>query len=139
MSWFIRWLCSPSAERTIFPSSSVSAAMWVDNQILTIQQVTEAFATEAFEALPGRPLPEISMAHFVNDSVGAKFLRSQALQRLPRDSQICIRAGELLRDQGQPAQALIAADKALAVEKSSLFAHRLRARCRMSRRARPIC
>jgi tetratricopeptide (TPR) repeat protein len=91
--------------------------------------VTEAFATKAFEALPGRPLPEIVMAQFVKDSVGAKFLRTLALQRLPTDSQICTKAGELLRDQNQPAQALIAADKSLAADTSSLAARRLRAVC----------
>ncbi len=129
MSRLIRWLCSPSEETTILPSSSVSAAIWVDNQIITIPQVTKAFATEAFEALPDSPLPEIAMAQFVKDSAGAKFLRSQALQRLPKDSQICTRAGELLRDQGQPTEALMAADKALAADTSSLPAHRLRAGC----------
>ena len=129
MSRFIRWLCSPSEETTLLPSGSVSAAIWVDNQILTIPNVTEALAREAFEALPDRPLPAIAMAQFVTDSAGAKFLPTLALQRLPKDSQICIRAGELLRNQGQPDQALIAADRALAADASSLFAHRLRAGC----------
>src|ERR1700740_501385 len=92
MSRLIRWLYSDGEETTILPSGSVSAAVVVDNQILTIPQVTEAFATEACEALPGRPLPEIVMAQFVKDSVGAKFLRTLALQRLPTDSQICRKA-----------------------------------------------
>ena len=129
MSRLIRWLCSPSGETTIIPSSSVSAARWVDNQILTIPQVTEDFATQAFEALPGRPLPEIAMAQFVKDSAGAKFLRSEALQRLSRDSQICTRAGELLRDQNESAQALIMAEKALAADSTRLAAHRVKAGC----------
>jgi WD40 repeat protein len=129
LSRFIRWFCSAGEDVTTFPSSGIASAIWVDNQILTISQLSEDFATEAFQALPGRPLPEIVMAQFVKDSAGARFLRSQALERLPKNSQICIRAAELLRDQGQSAQAVIAADKALVVEKLSLPAHRLRAEC----------
>jgi WD40 repeat protein/tetratricopeptide (TPR) repeat protein len=129
MSRFILWVCSPVEGATIFANCGVSRATWIDNQILTAPEVTEAFAREAFLALPGSPLTELGMAKFVDDSVGAKFLRKQALQRLPSDATICTRAGELLRDQEQFAEALMVADKAIAADTSSLAAHRLRSRC----------
>ena len=128
MSRFIRWFCDRWEETTIFPDSALSIATWVDNHILTLPPLNYTLAIEDFAALPGRPLPEIAMAQFV-EPVWAKFLRAEALQRLPADSRICIRAGALLHDQGQPAQALIAADKGLAADASSLAARRLRAVC----------
>jgi hypothetical protein len=101
MSGLIRWLCSPSEETTFLPSGSVSSANMVDSQILTIPRVNEAVAVGAFGVLPSRQLPEIAMAGFLEDSAGAKFLCTLGLRRLPNDSLICTRAGELLREQGR--------------------------------------
>ena len=129
MSRFIRWFCSPIEERTIFPDSKMNNATWLDNQIVSIPSVPESLATNAFEAFPSRPLPELAMAKYAEDSAGADFLRSQALKRLPKDGAICTKAGEMLRDQRRPYLALEAADKALAVDTTSLPAHRLRVAC----------
>jgi WD40 repeat protein/serine/threonine protein kinase len=129
MSRFIRWFCSPIEERTIFPDSKMNNATWLDNQIVSIPSVPESLATNAFEAFPSRPLPELAMAKYAEDSAGADFLRSQALKRLPKDGAICTKAGEMLRDQRRPYMALEAADKALAVDTTALPAHRLRAAC----------
>ena len=76
-------------------------ATWLDNQIVSIPSVPESLATNAFAAFPSRPLPELAMAKYAEDSAGADFLRSQALNRLPKDSAICTKAGEMLRDQRQ--------------------------------------
>ncbi|HET9378743.1 MAG TPA: hypothetical protein VFO40_27475, partial [Chthoniobacterales bacterium] len=129
MSRFIRWFCSPIEERMIFPDSKMNNATWLDNQIVSIPSVPESLATNAFEAFPSRPLPELAMAKYAKDSAGADFLRSQALNRLPKDGAICTKAGEMLRDQRRPYQALEAAGKALAVDTTSLPAHRLRVAC----------
>jgi hypothetical protein len=129
MSRFIRWFCSPIEERTIFPDSKMNNATWLDNQIVSIPSVPESLATNAFEAFPSRPLAELAMAKYAKDSAGADFLRSQALKRLPKDGAICTKAGEMLRDQRRPYAALEAADRALAVDTTSLPAHRLRVAC----------
>jgi tetratricopeptide (TPR) repeat protein len=129
MSRFIRWFCSPIEERTIFPDSKMNNATWLDNQIVSIPSVPESLATNAFEAFPSRPLPELAMAKYAKDSAGADFLRSQALKRLPKDGAICTKAGEMLHDQRRPYRAFEAAAKALAVDATSLPAHRLRVAC----------
>lgn len=126
---FIRWFCTPIEEQTIFPNGKMDNGTWIDNQILTIPLVSESFATEAFETFPGRPLPQIAMAAFTPDSAGANFLRSLGLERLPKDCGICTKAGEMLRNQRQPERALVAANKALTANNTSLPAHRLRAAC----------
>jgi hypothetical protein len=99
MSRFIRWFCSPIEERPIFPDSKMNNATWLDNQIVSIPSVPESLATNAFEDFPSRPLPELAMAKYAEDSAGADFLRSQALKRLPKDGAICTKVGEMLRDQ----------------------------------------
>ena len=80
----------------------------------------------ALISLPNHPLLHIALAGFENDSKRADFLRSFGLARLPKNSAICTRAGEMLLAQGRPELALTAVDKALLADPANLSAQRLR-------------
>ena len=93
---FIRWFFSTGSDRTIFPASDVKIAEWVDNALLTNPNLTEEWVRNALVFLPDHPLLHIALAGSETDSKRADFLRSFGLARLPRNSVICTRAGEML-------------------------------------------
>ncbi|MGA7395274.1 MAG: WD40 repeat domain-containing protein, partial [Terrimicrobiaceae bacterium] len=123
---FIRWFSSTGSDRTVFPASNVKIAEWVDNGLLTNPNVTEQWVRNALILLPNHPLLHIALAGFENDSKRADFLRSFGLARLPKNSAICTRAGEMLLAQGRPELALTAVDKALLADPTAFSAQRLR-------------
>ena len=125
---FIRWFFSTGSDRTVFPASNVKIAEWVDNGLLTNPNVTEEWVRNALILLPNHPLLHIALAGFETDSKRADFLRSFGLARLPKNSAICTRAGEMLLAQGRPELALTAVDKALLADPTALSAQRLRLR-----------
>ena len=125
---FIRWFFSTGSDRTVFPASNVKIAEWVDNGLLTNPNVTEQWVRNALILLPNHPLLHIALAGFETDSKRADFLRSFGLARLPKNSAICTRAGEMLLAQGRPELALTAVDKALLADPTALSAQRLRLR-----------
>jgi hypothetical protein len=71
-------------------------------------------------------LLHIALAGFETDSKRADFLRSFGLARLPKNSIICRRAGEMLLAQHRHDLALVAVDKALLADPTELTAQRLR-------------
>jgi len=77
-------------------------------------------------ALPDHPLLHIALAGFETDPKRADFLRSFGLARLPKKSDICTRAGEMLLAQQRPELALAAVDNALLADPKDLSAQRLR-------------
>jgi WD40 repeat protein len=123
---FIRWFFSTRGDRTIFPASEVKIAEWVDNALLTNPNVTEEWLRNGLIHLPDHALLHITLAGFETDSKRADFLRSFGLARLPKNSLLCARAGELLLAQHQPELALVAIDKALLVDPTDLRAQHLR-------------
>ena len=125
---FIRWFFSTGSDRTIFPASDVKIAEWVDNALLTNPNVTEEWVRNALIFLPNHPLLHIALAGFETDSKRADFLRSFGLARLPKNSIICTRAGEMLLAQDRPKLALAAVDQALLADPTDLPAQRLRLR-----------
>ena len=125
---FIRWFFSTGSDRTIFPASDVKIAEWVDNALLTNPNVTEEWVRNALIFLPNHPLLHIALAGFETDSNRADFLRSFGLARLPKNSIICTRAGEMLLAQDRPKLALAAVDQALLADPTDLPAQRLRLR-----------
>jgi hypothetical protein len=66
------------------------------------------------------------LAGFETDSKRADFLRSFGLARLPKNSVVCTRAGEMLLAQHRPELALAAVDKALLADPTDVSAQRLR-------------
>ena len=125
---FIRWFFSAGSDRTIFPASDVKIAEWVDNALVTNPNVTEEWVRNALVLLPDHPLLHIALAGFETDSKRADFLRSFGLARLPKNSIICTRAGEMLLAQDHPKLALAAVDQALLADPTDLPAQRLRLR-----------
>ena len=125
---FIRWFLSAGNDRTIFPASDVKIAEWVDNALLTNSNVTEEWVRNASIFLPNHPLLHIALAGFEADSKRADFLRSFGLARLPKNSIICTRAGEMLLAQDRPKLALAAVDQALLADPTDPPAQRLRLR-----------
>jgi hypothetical protein len=123
---FIRWLFNTGSDRTIFPASDVKIAEWVDNALLSNPNVTEEWVRNALIFLPNHPLLHIALAGFETDPKRADFLRSFGLARLPKNSVICRRAGEMLLAQHRPELALTAIDKALLADPTALSAQRLR-------------
>jgi hypothetical protein len=123
---FIRWFFSTGSDRTIFPAGDVKVAEWVDNALLTNLNVTEQYLRDALILLPDHPLLHIALAGFETDSKRADFLRSFGLVRLPRNSTICTRAGEMLLVQGRPELARTAVDKALLADPTAVSAQGLR-------------
>jgi WD40 repeat protein/serine/threonine protein kinase len=123
---FIRWFFSAGRERTIFPASGVKVADWVDNALLTNPNLTEQWLQNALIFLPDHPLLHIALAAFETDSRRADFLRSFGLARLPKDSAVCTRAGEMLLAQHSPEMALAAIDRALLTDATAVAAQRLR-------------
>ena len=123
---FIRWFFSTGGDRTIFPASDVKIAEWVDNALLTNPNLTEEWVRNALVLLPDHPLLHIALAGFETDSKRADFLRSFGLARLPKNSIICTRAGEMLLAQDRPKLALAAVDQALLADPTDLPAQRLR-------------
>ena len=123
---FIRWFFSTGGDRTIFPASNVKVAEWVDNALLTNPNVTEEWLRNALVFLPDHPLLHIALAGFETDSKRADFLRSFGLARLPKNSAVCTRAGEMLLAQHRPELALAAVDKALLADPTDVPAQRLR-------------
>ncbi len=123
---FMRWFFSTGSDRTIFPASDVKIAEWVDNALLTNPNVTEEWVRNALILLPNHPLLHIALAGFETDSKRADFLRSFGLVRLPKNSTICRRAGEMLLAQHQPRLAKAAADNALLADPTDQTAQRLR-------------
>ena len=125
---FIRWFLSAGSDRTIFPASDVKIAEWVDNALVTNPNVTEEWVRNALVLLPDQPLLHIALAGFETDSKRADFLRSFGLARLPKNSIISTRAGEMLLAQGHPKLALAAVDQALLADPTDIPAQRLRLR-----------
>ena len=125
---FIRWFFSTGSDRTIFPASDVKMAEWVDNSLLTNSNVTEEWVRNALIFVPNHPLLHIALAGFETDSKRADFLCSFGLARLPNNSVVCRRAGEMLLAQGRPELALTAVDQALLADPTALSAQRLRLR-----------
>ena len=76
--------------------------------------------------VPNHPLLHIALAGSETDSKRADFLRLFGLARLPRNSIICTRAGEMLLAQDRPKLALAAVDQALLVDPADVTAQRLR-------------
>jgi hypothetical protein len=75
---------------------------------------------------PEHALLHIALAGFETDPKRAEFLRSFGLARLPNDSTICRRAGEMLLAQHRPELALGAVDRALLADPSDVPSRRLR-------------
>jgi len=75
--------------------------------------IFEEWVRNALIFLPDHPLLHIALAGFETESERADFLRSFGLARLPKNSAICRRAGEMLLAQHQPRLALAAVEKAL--------------------------
>ena len=123
---FIRWFFSPGSDQTIFPASDIKVIEWVDNALLTNPNVTEEWVRNALVFFPEHVLLHIALAGFETDSKRADFLRSFGLARLPKDSTICTRAGEMLLAQHRPELALAAVDRALLADPSDVPARRLR-------------
>ena len=125
---FIRWFFSAGRDRTIFPASDVKVADWVDNALLTNPNLTDQWLQNALVFLPDHPLLHIALAAFETDAKRADFLRSFGLARLPKNSAVCTRAGEMLLAQHSPEMALAAIDRALLVDATAVAAQRLRHR-----------
>ena len=125
---FVRWFFSSGSDRTIFPASDTKVIEWVENALLTNPNVTEQWMRNALILLPNHPLLHIALAGFETDSKRADFLRSFGLARLPKNSAVCTRAGEMLLAQSRPELALTAVDKALLADPTALPAQRLRLR-----------
>jgi hypothetical protein len=123
---FIRWFFSTGSDRTIFLASDVKIAEWVDNALLTNPNLTEEWVRNALAFLPNHPLLHIALAGFETDSKRADFLRSFGLARLPKNSVMCTRAGEMLLAQDRPKLALAAVDQALLADPMDQPAQRLR-------------
>jgi WD40 repeat protein/serine/threonine protein kinase len=123
---FIRWFFSNSSDRTIFPASDTKVIEWVDNALLTNPNLTEEWVRNALVFFPDHALLHIALAGFETDSTRADFLRSFGLARLPKNSIICTRAGEMLLAQQRPELAVQAVDKALLSDPTHLAAQRLR-------------
>jgi hypothetical protein len=129
----------------------VKVAEWVDNALLTNPNLTEEWVRNALVFLPDHPLLHISMAGFETDFKRADFLRSFGLARLPKNSVVCRRAGEMLLAQHRPELALAAVDKALLIDPAdlspSVFLTKLWRRCpdrdkvmaTKVKRAWPVC
>jgi hypothetical protein len=125
---FIRWFFSTGRDRTIFPAGDAKVADWVDNALLTNPNLTEHWLQNALVLLPDHPLLHIALAAFETDAKRADFLRSFGLARLPRNSAVCTRAGEMLLAQHSPELALAAVDRALLTDPTAAAAQRLRLR-----------
>jgi hypothetical protein len=123
---FVRWFFNTGPDRTVFPASDVKLAEWVDNALLTNPTPTEQWLQNALIFLPGHPLLHIALAGFETDSTRADSLRSFGLARLPKNSVLCTRAGEILLAQHCPEMALAAIDKAILVDPTDLVAQRFR-------------
>jgi WD40 repeat protein len=125
---FKRWFVSTGGDRTIFPTSDVKLAEWVDNALLTNPNLSEEWLQNALVSLPGHPLLHIALAGFETDSKRANFLRAFGLARLSKNSGVCTRAAEMLLVQHTPEMALTAVDRALQSDPTDLAAQRLRLR-----------
>jgi WD40 repeat protein/serine/threonine protein kinase len=125
---FIRWFFSAGRDRTIFPASDVKVADWVNNALLTNPNLTDQWLQNALVFIPDHPLLHIALAAFETDAKRADFLRSFGLARLPKNSAICTRAGEMLLAQHRPEMALAATDRALLTDATAVAAQRLRYR-----------
>ena len=123
---FIQWFFSTGGDRTIFPASDVKVAEWVDNALLTNPNLTDQWLQNALVFLPDHPLLHIALAAFETDVKRADFLRSFGLARLPKNSAVCTRAGEMLLAQHSPKMALAAVERALVTDPTALAAQRLR-------------
>jgi predicted TPR repeat methyltransferase len=73
-------------------------------------------------------LLHIALAGFETDSKRADFLCAFGLARLPENSTVCTRAGEMLLAQDRPELALAAIDKVLRADPTDAPAQRLRLR-----------
>jgi WD40 repeat protein len=123
---FIRWFFGTGGDRTIFPASDVTVVEWIDNSVLTNPDVAEEWLRNALVFQPGNALLHIALARFETNFDRASFLRSFGLARLPKNSDICTRAGEMLLQQHQPNLALGAVDTGLLADPTDLAAQHLR-------------
>ncbi len=123
---FLRWFFSTEGDRTILPASDVRVVEWIDNALLTNPTVTEDWLRNALVFLPNNSLLHVALARFERDSVHADFLRSFGLARLPKNSVLCTRAGEMLLGQNQPKLALATVDKGLLADPTDVAAQHLR-------------
>jgi WD40 repeat protein/tetratricopeptide (TPR) repeat protein len=123
---FVQWFFGTGGDRTIFPASDTKVTEWIDNALLTNPGVTEEWLRNALGFLPDNPLLHIALARFESDSGRSDFLRSFGLARLPKNSILCTRAGEMLLRQHQPNLALGAVDTGLLADPTDLSAQHLR-------------
>jgi WD40 repeat protein len=123
---FIRWFFGVGNDRTIFPASDVKVVEWVDNALLTNSNVTEQWLRNALIFFPNHPLLHIALAGFESDAKRADFLRSFGMARLPKQSVVWARAGEMLLAQHRPELALVAVDNALLAHPTDSTAQHLR-------------
>jgi hypothetical protein len=123
---FIRWFFNTGGDQTVLPDTDVKVAGWVDNALLTNPNVTEEWLRNALVFLPNHPLLHIALAGLEADAKRADFLRSFGLARLPKDSVICRRAGEMLLAQRRPDLALAAVNRALLADPMDQLTQRLR-------------
>jgi WD40 repeat protein len=123
---FIRWFFGAGGNRTIFPASDVKTVEWIDDALLTNPDITEECLRSALVFQSDNPLLHIALARFETDSGRASFLRSFGLARLPKNSSICTRAGEMLLRQHQPELALGAVDAGLRTDPTDPSARQLR-------------
>jgi hypothetical protein len=123
---FIRWFFSPGNARTIFPAGDVRVEEWIENALLTNQNVNEEWIRNALVFLPNHPLLHIALAGFETNSKRADFLRAFGLARLPKKGVVCTRAAEMLLAQQRPELALTVVHNALVADPKDPTAQRLR-------------
>lgn len=97
----------------------------MDNAILTNPNVPREWLQGALSFLPDDALFHIALAAFETDSKRGDFFRSFGVERLPKNSGVCVLAAEMLLAQHSPALAIVAVDKALLADPRDAAAQRL--------------
>jgi len=123
---FLRWFLSAGGDRTLLPGSKIKAVEWVHNALLTNPDLSEQWLRSTLVLLPADSLLHVALAKFENNPQRANFLRAFGLDRLPKDSVVCVRVAQMLLEQHQPKLALTAVEKGLLTDAKNESAQHLR-------------
>ncbi|MFH0953772.1 MAG: AAA family ATPase [Verrucomicrobiota bacterium] len=117
------WVLLPPSRRPVSPLDSTTPAQWADK---AIEVNTENDIRAALAVNPSHPLVRIALCGFIDDPDQAAWMEARALNLLPDDPSVCIRAAEIFMLRKDWAGAQAAVDLALKVKPDHVKAEKLR-------------
>lgn len=117
----LRWYLADPRTRKISPHATLTVPQHIEREIDWVMAHPQAenavsILDAAYSLDPSHPLILLALSALEDNPATQTLYRDLGLKRLPADARLCARAAEILKLQGDRPRALIAAEKALAVD-----------------------